>query len=243
VNKNFYAVLIAVAFFILLSGCRKHNSTIDDYGKYELRRNFYTDWPYSGRMWADHDDFCLKGTNECVYYGEADIVEMGPIAVVHDPNTLAFFNTEEGFKYSCQYQVYGKQEVYHSKRGNFNLVFIETEQKDDDTNYRGAESYLYQLRFEGRQCITQSLLKESKGIIIRNDSIDEVDVKHIYAWDWCNENCFVSWKSEDSYDIKTVATNCDPSRKIAINWKNREPILYVKGNAGNANAKCDLPAF
>jgi hypothetical protein len=243
-NKRLSTPLIAIVFLALISGCREHNLVVRDYDKYELRHNFYSDWPYSGRMWADHDDFCLKGTNECVYYGEADIVQMGSIAVVHDPNTLAFFNTEEGFQYYCQYQVLGKRKVYHTLRdGKINLVFIKKEYDMKDQDYEDAETYLYQLKFEGRQCNTQALLKKSKGVIIKNDWIDEVDGRYSYAWEWCDERCYVSWKLEESDEIKTMDTNCDPSREVALNWKDRKPVLYVYENTGNVNAKCDLPTF
>jgi hypothetical protein len=243
-SKHLYGVLTTIISIALFSGCREHNLVIRNYGKYELRHNFYSEWPYYGRRWADHDDFCLKGTDECVYYGEADIVEMGPIAVVHDPNTLAFFNTQEGFKYSCHYQVYGKKKVYHlTMDGDFQLVFIKTERKMSDMDYKSAETYLYQLKFEGRQCNAQALLKENKGVILKSDWNYELNGKYTYAWEWCDERCYVSWKFEDSNEIKTMVTNCDPSRKISLEWKDGKPVLYVHQNTGDVNSKCDLPPF
>jgi hypothetical protein len=243
-KKQLSTILIVAFCFLLFSGCKRHKLLKTDYGKYELRDYYYSEWPYFGHRWEDRDEFCLKGTNECVYYGEADIVQMGSIAVVHDPNTLAFFNTEEGFQYYCQYQVLGKREVYHTLRdGKINLVFIETTDQNSNLDHKNAEAYLYQLKFEGRQCNTQALLQKSKGVIIKNDSIDEVDGKYSYAWEWCDERCYVSWKLEESDEIKTMDTNCDPSRKIALNWKDRKPVLYVYENTGNVNAKCDLPTF
>jgi hypothetical protein len=243
-NIRLITVLTLIILLIFGSGCKKHNLLIKEYGKYELRDYFYSEWPYRGNQWTDHQDFCLKGTEECVYFGEAKIERMGSIAVVNDPNTLAFFNTERGFQYYCQYQVLGKREVYHRLRdGKINLVFIETTDQNSNLGHKNAEAYLYQLKFEGRQCNTQALLQKSKGVIIKNDSIDEVDGKYSYAWEWCDERCYVSWKLEESDEIKTMDTNCDPSRKIALNWKDRKPVLYVHQNTGNVNAKCDLPTF
>jgi hypothetical protein len=125
-------------------------------------------------------------------------------------------------------------------KGDFNLVYIKTIEENQSPE---SEFYLYQLKFEGRQCNTQALQVKSKGVVIKQDWNDEVDGKYSYAWEWCDEACHVSWKFEDSDEIKTMDTNCDPSREIALNWKGREPVLYVHQNSGNANVECDLPIF